>query len=512
MQLEPPSGGVEAELKLRFQPKHASAILASPAIRAHARSSPTTSRLNTLYFDSPDHALWKQGVALRVRRVRRRWVQSLKDEGREIAGLHTHREIEHELLAATPQPELLPKDVRELIMDDGASLEPVFATAVRRTSLSLSLGNGTEIELALDRGTIKTARGRERICEAELEVMHGAPGIAYALALELHRTVPFALEHRTKAERGFALLDGGPPAVYMARPLVLAADMPVNLALVAAAGEGLRQLGANEAVARLGEDIEGVHQMRVGLRRLKVALSLANKLKPVPEREALRHELDLIGDTLGRARDLDVFIAETLVPLGTRTRDDADLARLMRRAERARKSAYAELRVVLDSPRYTEALLRMGAWTSALHAPDTAYPPLAQFAGAILDKRFRRLRKFAKLHGWQAKSDLHALRLQAKKLRYSAAFFASLYPRKRTRAFLARIAALQDVLGLAHDGEVARGILVVLGTRPATDALPSAAWRRADSLIEGWHAGRGIEVAKHVEAAWTELKDAKPFW
>lgn len=487
-------------------------MLADPAIRAHARSSPTTSRLNTLYFDSPDHALWKQGAALRLRRVRRRWVQSLKDEGREVAGLHSHREVEHELPAAAPQPELLPKDMRELIMDGGASLEPVFATAVRRTSLVLSLGDGAEIALALDRGTIKTAGGHEQICEAELEVVRGSPGSAYALALELHRTVPFALEHRTKAERGYTLLNGGAPAACMARPLALQADMPANFAVVAAAGEGLRQLGANEALARLGVDIEGVHQMRVGLRRLKVALSLANTLRPDPHIETLRGELGWIGDVLGRVRDLDVFVAETLVPFSARASDDADLVRLMRRAERARKNAYAGLRAALDSPRYTETALRLGAWISVLHAPDAAYPPLAHIAGAILDKRFRRLRKLAKRHGWQAKSDLHALRLQAKKLRYSGAFFAPLYPHRRAKTFLARVADLQDVLGLAHDGEVARGILAALGTRPAADAPPIAAWRRADALIEGWHAARGMELAMKVETAWTELKDAKLFW
>ncbi len=68
---------------------------------------------------------------------------------------------------------------------------------------------------------------------------------------------------------------GEQSAVRWARPIVLARSMSVSVALATAADEGLKQLGANEAAARLGADIEGVHQMRVGLRRLKVVLSLA---------------------------------------------------------------------------------------------------------------------------------------------------------------------------------------------------------------------------------------------
>jgi len=302
------------------------------------------------------------------------------------------------------------------------------------------------------------------------------------------------------------------PAVRMAQPLALEAEMSMARTLAAAAGEGLKQFEANEPVARLGDDIEGLHQMRVGLRRLKVAFALAKELGPDREREALRDELEWLGDVLGKARDLDVFIAETLDPLGTRHVRDAALARLRRRARLARKKAYAELRTALDSSRYAEASLRLDAWIKALDSRDEAAPALGEMAGAILDKRFRQLRKFAKRHGWQTKADLHAFRLKAKKLRYSAAFFAPLSPHRRAKMFLACVAELQDALGLAHDREVARGILVALGTRPVVDAPPRAAWRRADALVDDWHAARRHELDTRIEAAWRTLKDSTPFW
>jgi inorganic triphosphatase YgiF len=507
---------IESELKLRLDPRRVRALLDSPQLKARATAAPATGRLKTLYYDSPDQALRRHGTALRMRRVRRRWIQSVKAAGEETAGLHRRSEVEQVVPGPAPQPELLPGEVRAALDGAALPLAPVFATEVRRTVIPLSLGDGQEVELALDRGRIKTADAVERICEAELEVKLGPPSSAFALALELLRAVPFVLEHRSKAERGYALLERRPPAPRMALPIALTAEVPANLALANAAAEGLRHMGANEAVARAGgQDIEGVHQMRVGLRRLNVALSLANKLRPDPERELLRAELSWIGDILGKARDLDVFIAETLDALRRRAGQDSDIDRLAERAAKARAKAYDALRAALDSPRYTEAQLRLGAWIAAFAAPTLVvpdYPPLGEVAGALLNKRHRQIRKFARRHGCQSKEELHALRLHAKKLRYSASFFAPLFARKRTRIFIARLAELQDMLGMAHDSEVARTVLAALGTRPTPEAPPRAPWRRADALVEGWHLARGTDLAGRIDAAWQALSKARRFW
>jgi CHAD domain-containing protein len=302
--------------------------------------------------------------------------------------------------------------------------------------------------------------------------------------------------------------------VRLAQPVALKAGMPANRALAAAAAEGLRHMGANEAVAREGIDIEGVHQMRVGLRRLKVALSLAAKVHPDPSLEGIRSELGWIGDVLGKARDIDVFIDETLGPLGKRSPGDRDIARLQKRAEKARKTAYAELRAALDTPRYTDLQLGIGAWIASLAAPKDGQDdaPLGEIAVKLVNKRYKQIKKFGKRHGWKTKANLHELRLHAKKLRYAAGFFAPLYPAKKSKRFLKQLAGLQDVLGLAHDGEVAHGVLALLGTREAAEASPKPAWRRADALIEGWHLARGADLTKRIETAWRGFDSAKPFW
>ncbi|HJX58309.1 MAG TPA: CYTH domain-containing protein, partial [Thiobacillus sp.] len=72
------SDSVEIELKLALPPQQAAAFIKRMARR---RSTPVRQVLITRYFDTPDFALSAQGVALRVRRIGRRWLQTLKTEG-----------------------------------------------------------------------------------------------------------------------------------------------------------------------------------------------------------------------------------------------------------------------------------------------------------------------------------------------------------------------------------------------------------------------------------------------
>ena len=507
---------VERELKLRLSPKSVQALLEGPSLSPHrGKGSGATARLRTTYFDSPDRALWRTGAVLRVRRVARQWVQSVKLAGSEHAGLHRHDEVETIIPGPLPVIDELPGPIRALIEGRQADLVPVFNTEVRRTIIPIALDDGLAIELAIDRGRIKAADASEPICEAELEIKEGSTARLFDFAIELHRSVPLTLEHRTKAARGFALATGVASAPRMAQTPALLPDMPANEALALVAAEGLRQMGANEGVAHLGEDIEGVHQMRVGLRRLKVALALAATVRSDFASGELRMELSWIGDVLGRARDLDVFIDETLKPLRAKLGQTRELDHLIDRATALRAKAYDCLRGALDSPRYTDLQLRIGAWIAALSEPEAdapVFPPLIEVAPPLLSRRRRRIRRFLRDHGWQTKDDLHEFRLHAKKLRYAATFFAPLYPRRRTKLYLAHLARLQDTLGLAHDGEVARTLLVEMGTRLSIDAPPAQDWQQADSLIEGWHLARAAHLVEQIEEAWRALDGAKRFW
>jgi CHAD domain-containing protein len=56
-----------------------------------------------------------------------------------------------------------------------------------------------------------------------------------------------------------------------------------------------------------GEDIEGVHDMRVASRRLRAALEIFRDVFSTKQYRELRTEIKLVADALGRVRDLDVL-------------------------------------------------------------------------------------------------------------------------------------------------------------------------------------------------------------
>ena len=155
-----------------------------------------------------------------------------------------------------------------------------------------------------------------------------------ALALELDALAPLRLETRSKSARGYALAAGMPPAWHKAEPPALEADATVDRAIQAILRSCLQHWCANEAAALDGSDPEGVHQMRVALRRLRSAFSVFGRLIDPAQRAWLSDEAKTIVNGLGPARDWDVFLAELLAPVRAARQDDAGLSGWPRRPRR----------------------------------------------------------------------------------------------------------------------------------------------------------------------------------
>ena len=88
-----------------------------------------------------------------------------------------------------------------------------------------------------------------------------------------------------------------------AQPLELKDDMTVEQAAHAILLNCLNQIEANRAQVAGGQSPESVHQMRVGLRRLRSALDLFNDV--IRPGSRLRREIEWLGNELGPARDWD---------------------------------------------------------------------------------------------------------------------------------------------------------------------------------------------------------------
>jgi len=233
----------EIELKLEFAPADLARIHAHPLLAATASQHET---LRSTYYDTADLVLRKAGVSLRVRDTNGRFVQTIKSANSN-AGLFDRSEWEHEvkdrdidLIAAsgTALEPLLSVRVRN-------ALRPVFETRVDRTVYQVAR-NGSNIEVALDRGEVAAGEHQAPINEIELELKHGEPSELFRLARKLDATVPLRIAGKVKAERGYELVEDAHQAFEKAKPIQLDPGMASGEAFRAIVHNCLRQIIANE--------------------------------------------------------------------------------------------------------------------------------------------------------------------------------------------------------------------------------------------------------------------------
>ena len=513
-------GPREVELKLLAAPDDLRRLQQHPLVRALGRGRAITRQLETVYFDTPDHVLARAGLALRLRRVGSRTVQTLKGGERVVAGgLFERTEIETPVegdapdLASLPDPELRGR-LAELI--GPAPLLPIFGTSFRRTRRVMR-NEESEWSLDVDQGELVAGDSREPICELELELREGDPARLFEFALLLHEHFDLLPATRSKAERGYALALGERPAPRTARRIQLAPGANTEAAWIAILSQCLEQIGANADCACEGRDAEGVHQMRVGVRRMRAAFAAFAPLMPREQVRVFRSELRWLGSELGAARDLDVFLQEIAAPMSGVRGDDPAFKRLAEEAVALRADCYERVREVVRSPRYARLVLELGAWIASRGwrnqplSPGAArlFAPARGFGAQLLDRRQKRIRKLgARLR--QSDEARHALRIQLKKLRYSGEFFRALYPHRHAKRFLRRAARLQDALGLLNDVAASERILESLLQRLGAERAP--AHDRAAGFVEGWMGHLASRELDQIMAAWEEFEGLTPFW
>ncbi|ADJ27687.1 inorganic triphosphatase [Nitrosococcus watsonii] len=197
----------ESEIKLRLSLGQLSKFSAHLWVKEHGKQGPTRKHLHSTYFDTPDLRLLDQGVGLRVRRMDHRWVQTLKGDNSGKAGLQRRQEWEGEVEHNAPDLERLAAEAKIGVLkesDLASRLIPVFETDFSRTIWLLWLGDAVA-ELALDEGHIRAHGRTEPLSELELELKQGAEKDLYSAALHLTEIFPLAVEHASKAERGYRL-------------------------------------------------------------------------------------------------------------------------------------------------------------------------------------------------------------------------------------------------------------------------------------------------------------------
>jgi triphosphatase len=490
----------EFELKFQVPPQRRADVE-----RALRKGAVTRQRLQARYFDTPQGALERAAMVLRLRKEGRRWVQTVKC----TAGRGLFDRLEHEAPAASPiAPDLSLHDGSEVAPllaqalaqtgEDASALQPVFATDVVRLARTVSTAQ-TAVELALDQGRI-TVAGRELpVLELEFELKAGVPSALIELTQDWCAKYGLWLDPQSKAMAGRRLAAQEPTApAVTASPIRVPKHAGVADVLTTVLGSVLEQvLGNAREVAAGNADDKHVHQLRVGLRRLRSAL---RELHALPELASLpagvEETLTAVFRRLGEHRDALVLVPELerqLAQAGAPplARDPADVP---------------DIGDAVRDPLFQAALLEVIALQHRLQEGSPEVPTTTKSLRKTVTKRMAKLYvdslkrgdEFARL----AEPDRHRIRKRLKRLRYLSELMRPLYPGRKVDGFVDALKHLQDALGQYQDAAVGRRLW---DEQAKTDP---AAWFGA-----GWLAARAEELARSCERACRDAVDeAVVFW
>lgn len=253
----------------------------------------------------------------------------------------------------------------------------------------------------------------------------------------------------------------------------------------------LAQIEGNLDGVAQASDPEYLHQLRVGMRRLRAAWRSFEDLEPRNAFRGPAAEAKELMPVLGRARDWDVFC------LGLRRNG------LSRQASAARARASAEAQALVRSARMQRFLLGVLRWmhVAPWRRDGRAARSAQTYAARVLPRLERRLRRCGDKIDWEDASQRHRLRIRVKRLRYACEPFASLYHGRTTTRYLRGLEALQDILGALNDIAVGRRLLGGLKIR------------RGEGARVLWsYAARERHLIARLERAWRAWRKAKSPW
>ena len=507
----------EIELKLALAEDAQNNFLRHPLLKQATRRQ--SFRLINLYYDTPALELRARGIALRLRAQGKVWLQTVKCAGTAAGGLSARPEWETPYVGHFDFATVDDEKVRNWLERPKVKshIAPIFETNFQRITWFFTPSPGTRIAVMLDRGWIAAAGRREAISEVEIEVIEGDAMHLLDLARTLAERISLAPAPLSKADRGYRLFKQTPVEPVKAAPIPLDAKASPTEAFRLIALSCLDHLQQNHLGAIASEDPEYIHQMRVATRRLRAALRLFGPLLPAGFADPLLEPLRELMTVLGRARDLDVLLAEIAEPVLQALPDEPRLAALVGVITERRFDARQAALRFMRSPRHGSIVLQAlatlyekekqenvgtgetGCPAAGMKCPEAGtvadQPELVKEAEreealtliAFAENRLRRLRKKVLALAAAARIDnpssLHALRIGIKRLRYALEFFTPLAAPKAMRRMLAHLTSLQNSLGQIND-------LASAGELLMDCADEDMRLREAVTLIGGWHGPR----------------------
>jgi triphosphatase len=486
----------EFELKFQVPPVRSDAIE-----NALKRGAVERTQLRAQYFDTNDEALARAGLILRLRQEGEQWVQTAKGPGR-----HGFERLEHNAPVASrsarPDPGLhqghpVGAALRSaLAASADGRLHRVFETDVVRLARTFETSD-TSVEVAFDRGQIRAGTQAMPVMELEFELVNGNRAALVELAQRWCEKHGLWLDPLTKSGAGRRLakgIPGGPPV--QADDVRASESAPGSVAEMLDAG--LQQVlgNAREIAAGTGGD-EHVHQLRIGLRRLRTLLRelRATGLLPSPDLQLDSSLRDLFS-VLGEHRD-----RSTLLP-----RLQAELAE-----EGSPAAAWCpplpDLGATVRSNDFQSAVLQLMAHSQELKLQAASGPAVgARSMRKLVRARLRKLHRRTVRDGRHfeelAEPARHRVRKQVKRLRYLAELTRALFNGRAVDRYVASLKELQDALGAYQDAAAGKALF----TARASD--DPGAW-----FVVGWLGAREEGLAAACASACRRMcRKAQPFW
>jgi len=499
----------EFELKLEIPDARREDVVAA---FGKARSQ----RLRARYFDTADGQLARAGIVVRVRKEGSNWVQTGKATGDSAL-----RRLEHNVaLPVMPAGEAPAVDlsrhahtplggrIRKALGlktagkggdaggGDFPALVAVFETNVlRRTRIAKS--GDSVVEIALDQGVVLAGERHLPLYELEFELKDGRPEDAVRLARTWCVRHGLFLSSISKSQKGKRLAaQAGNSAVVLpsaikAKPAQFPPDSAGPAVLAAVVHACLEQILPNASdVASGSGDEEVIHQLRVGIRRLRTALrelgGLADGIDAQWEKPWAK-----VFRALGEHRDSG-FLAHTMQPELEAAGGPA--LPVLAGAKPADPAA------AVRSAAFQGAMMDLLAFAHGTPAQASDIEPRA-LVRERLQKLWRQLLKDGRSYTSLDEEAQHRLRKRLKRLRYLGELTAPLFASGKVEHFLAGLKDAQEALGRYNDE------LMAFKHYSRLSASEARAW-----FGVGWLGARRAGNAAACQQDLIALAKTKPYW
>jgi len=503
------------EFELKFEVSPASLKGVAAAMR---EGKVTRQHLQASYFDTADGALAARGISVRLRKEGRRWMQTAKGPTADLLERLEHNAavpprsgstlpvLDLARHLGTPIGRAIDKALGRNTADNYPELSLQFGTDIQRITRQIACG-ASVVEIALDQGRVFSGNHSQTICELEVELKTGAPADAVALARQWCADHRLCMSTISKAMKGQRLRSA----------TAVAADASTNSPkfarhasrqdmFIAAVKSCLCQILPNVSeLANGGNHHEHVHQLRVGIRRLRTAMrelgGLANAEEPAWDAvlvQAFR--------ALGAHRDSS-YLALVLQPQllaagGPDMPTRIDSSDIPDPGYTVRTPEFQDMLIGLVGLVHRQAFegekwLKTGKADKGIVAPDG----LKKTLSLRLDKLHRRARRQGKKFLTLSEAQQHDVRKRLKRLRYLIEFAAPLFANHDVKTMTTALKPVQDALGRYNDE-----LMALHAQRAAVEASPNA-W-----FGVGWLAARKQSNAKRCLKAIKAFAELKPFW